>query len=112
MKRVPVHFVTGPARASVTELVVRLTASRGNWRSLAPRACPCCVGRAELQVTLARLLREEQPARVLVEIANPEHLGAAQRVLAEWPLGPHVEISAAIELPRDARLTPEELETA
>ena len=110
MKRVPVHVVAGAPGSGQSALVARLTKERSEWAALSPRACPCCVGRVELQVSLARLLRERRPERILVELADGEHLKALVRVLAEWPLGQYVEPVRSLLLPADANLRPEELE--
>jgi hypothetical protein len=64
--------------------------SPAGWIALKPRACPCCVGRVELEVTLARLLREQTPRGVLIEVADAEQLPALRRALGEWPLAQYV----------------------
>ena len=110
MKPVPVHVVTGAPGSGKSALVARLTQERSEWAALAPRACPCCVGRVELQVSLARLLRERRPERILVELADGEHLKALERVLVEWPLGQYVAVARNLLLPADANLRPGELE--
>jgi len=108
--RVPVHVVTGAPAAQLGGLIARLRAARGDWAVLEPNACPCCVGRVELQVGLVRLLRARRPARVLVRLVDSAHQAAFERVLREWPLGQHVVPARAIHLPADATLTPEALE--
>jgi len=44
------------------------------------------VGRVALQIELARLLREQRPAGVLIEVPDAGHLPALRRSLAAWPL--------------------------
>jgi hypothetical protein len=107
---VPVHVVTGAPGAQFVGLIARLRAARADWAVLEPLACPCCVGRVELQVGLVRLLRVRRPARVLVRLVDPAHQAAFDRVLREWPLQQHVVPARAIHLPEDAALTPEALE--
>ena len=92
-------------------MLARLTSARERWAGLAPRACPCCVGRVELQGTLARLLREQRPERILVELPSEEHLKTLERVLAQWPLGRYLEPARSLLLPEDAGVRPEDLET-
>ncbi len=62
------------------------------WVALRPRHCPCCVGRVELQVQIARLLREQPPRGVLIELTDASHLPALRRALAEWPLAQYVRL--------------------
>jgi hypothetical protein len=64
------------------------------WAALKPRNCPCCVGRVELQVELARVIREQRPRGVLIELADASHLPALRRALAEWPLAQYVRLEA------------------
>ena len=59
---------------------------------LRPSACPCCVGRVQIQVELARLIRERRPHGVVIELADPRHLPALRRALAEWPLSDYVAL--------------------
>ena len=80
MSRVPVRITRGGAEPPA------------GWVSLRPRACPCCVGRVEMQVELARLLREERPPGVQIELADPTHEPALRRALAEWPLSQYVAL--------------------
>ena len=110
MQRVPVHVVTGAPGSGKSALVARLIKERSAWAALSPRACPCCVGRVELQVTLARLLRERRPERILVELADGDHLQALQRVLVEWPLGQYVSTARSLVLPGDGCADPAQLE--
>jgi hypothetical protein len=105
-----VHIVTGAPGAQVAQLIARLRAARADWAVLEPNACPCCVGRVELQVGLVRLLRAHRPARVLVRLVDPAHQAAFERVLSEWPLHQHIVLARAIHLPEDVALTPETLE--
>lgn len=62
------------------------------WVSLRPRACPCCVGRVQMQVELARLIREERPPGVQIELMDATHAPALRRALAEWPLSQYVAL--------------------
>jgi hypothetical protein len=80
VSRVPVRVVVGSA------------APAEGWAALRPRACPCCVGRVQLQVELARLLRNEAPRGVLIELVNASHLDAVRRALAERPLSDYVAL--------------------
>ena len=108
MSRTPVHIVTGGPDAA-RALSERILAARPGWARLAPAGCPCCTGRVETQIALARLLREAKPGRVLLELKDERHLAALQRALAEWPLARYVEAGRVITLPRDADLAPEAL---
>jgi hypothetical protein len=78
--RVPVRVMAGAAEAPE------------GWVALRSQACPCCVGRVQLQIDLARLIREERPQGVLIELANADHLPALRRALAEWPLSQYVAL--------------------
>lgn len=84
MNRIPVRLVAG----CLPELPA-------GWISLKPRNCPCCVGRVELQVELARVIREQSPRGVLIELAEASHLPALQRVLSEWPLAQYLSAEPA-----------------
>ncbi len=112
MRQVPVHLVAGATRSERSAFVAKLLAQRGAWRALAPAACPCCVGRVELQVSLARLLREEKPARVLVELPDATHLAVMRKALGEWPLSRYLRPARTLQLPRDAAITIEAIERA
>jgi hypothetical protein len=46
-----------------------------------------------MQVALARLVREQRPRGVLIELADAGHLPALQRALREWPLSGSVELA-------------------
>lgn len=109
MKRTPVHVVTGSTAEERRALIEKFLAERSGWRALAPRGCPCCSGRVETQVALARLLREGAPDRVLIELPDPRHLHALERALSEWPLSRYVEPGRVIKLPADAAMTSETL---
>ena len=80
MSRVPVRV----ARAGA--------AAPGGWATLRPSACPCCVGRAQLPVALARLIRRQRPPGVQIELADLTHEPALRRALAEWPLSDYVAL--------------------
>lgn len=62
------------------------------WATLRSRACPCCVGRVQMQVELARLVRQTRPQGVLIELADADHIPALRRALAEWPLSDYVAL--------------------
>jgi hypothetical protein len=62
------------------------------WAVLRPSACPCCVGRVQMQIELARLIREVRPLGVVIEFADPDHLPALRRALGEWPLSDYVAL--------------------
>jgi hypothetical protein len=78
VSRVPVRLAVGAAEAPP------------GWAVLRPGACPCCVGRVQLQVALARLIREARPRGVLIEMRAADHLPAMRRALGEWPLSDYV----------------------
>lgn len=78
MNRVPVRVENGPPPPG--------------WVTLRTRACPCCVGRVELQVALARLIRAQRPPGVLVALPDAAHRPALLRALAEWPLAQYVRL--------------------
>lgn len=80
MNRVPVRVVVGA------------TSAPEGWAALRPRACPCCVGRVQMQVELARLIRTERPRGVLIELADASHAPALHRALAQWPLSDYVAL--------------------
>ena len=90
-------------------LIERLLAARPGWAKLIPVGCPCCIGRAETQIALARLLRNARPGRVLLELADEYHLAGLQRALGEWPLAGYVEAGRVISVPRDSEIAPEAL---
>jgi hypothetical protein len=48
-----------------------------------------------MQVELARVIREQQPSGVVIELTDPAHLPALRRALSEWPLSEKVELAAA-----------------
>ncbi len=110
MNRVPVHVCIGSERESGRRLLARLAAARPGWAVLELQSCPCCAGRAELQVRLARLLREQRPARVLVGYVEPAHEAAFERALAEWPLAQYLTPGRRLQLPEDVNLEARELE--
>jgi len=107
--RAVVHVVSGAERAERRAWITRSLAARPGWVAFTPRACPCCLGRVEAQVLLARLLRERRPARVLLELGDAQHLAPLQRVLDEWPLAQYVEWGRVIRLPDDELLSLESL---
>lgn len=110
MIRVRVHIVTGTERASASALIARCIAAHPDWAGLELQSCPCCTGRAELQVRLARLLRERHPSCVLIGVIEPQHLPGVERVLATWPLVQYVVPGRALRVPEDATLSPDILD--
>jgi hypothetical protein len=84
VNRVPVRLAAGP-----------LPELPAGWVTLRPRACPCCAGRVELQIELARLVREQKPRGVLIEVPDAAHLPALRRSLAEWPLAQYLRVEPA-----------------
>lgn len=110
MNRVPVHVITGAERALGSAFIARCAAERRDWDTLELADCPCCTGRAELQVRLARLLRERRPVRVLVGFVEPSHRAALERVLTSWPLSKYVVPGRALSLPEDAAVAAEMIE--
>jgi hypothetical protein len=82
VSRVSVLLVAGPRSGTPP-----------GWVALRPTACPCCVGRLALQVELARLIRDEQPSGVVIELADPAYLPAMRRALCGWPLSEKVELA-------------------
>lgn len=80
MSRSRVRVVIGPAEPPE------------GWAVLRPSACPCCVGRVQMQVELARLIRERRPRGVVIELADPRHLPALRRALGERPLSDYVTL--------------------
>jgi hypothetical protein len=50
------------------------------------------VGRIQLQVDLVRLVREERPRGVLIELRDQTHRHALRRSLGEWPLSDYVVV--------------------
>jgi hypothetical protein len=104
-----VHVVTGEPGAGTSGFVARMLAARPGWAHIAPRGCPCCSARVATQVALTRMLREQRPRRVLIELADEQHLSALHRALTEWPLSQYVEPGRTIRLPQDDALLPEAL---
>jgi len=102
--------VTGTDRAVASMLMGRCAAARPDWAVLELLTCPCCTGRAELQVRLARLIRERRPTRVLIGFCASGHRAALDRVLASWPLAQYVLPARALSVPEDAAIAPEALE--
>jgi len=56
------------------------------WIVLRPSACPCCIGRVQLQVELARLLRAKRPAGIVLEVAGDDHRAGVASAMREKPL--------------------------
>lgn len=84
MNRIPVRVVAG-ARSETPP----------GWVALRPTACPCCVGRVALQVELVRVIREQRPPGVVIEVADPAHVPALRQALGEWPLSEKVVLAGA-----------------
>lgn len=84
MSRIPVRVVAGA-----------LGDAPADWVVLKPGACPCCVGRVAMQVELVRVIREQRPRGVVIELADPAHVPAMRRALSEWPLAEKVELAGA-----------------
>jgi hypothetical protein len=82
--------------AQVSRVPVKLASSGADpaagWAVLRPGACPCCVGRIQLQVELVRLVREQRPAGVLIEVPQEGHRYALRRALGEWPFSDYVVV--------------------
>ena len=78
MKRVPVRVAGGPPPEG--------------WIALRTRGCPCCVGRVEMQVELARLIRERRPPGVWIELADTGHRASLLAALAEAPLAQYLRV--------------------
>jgi hypothetical protein len=62
------------------------------WAVLRQSACPCCVGRVQLQVDLVRLVRERRPSGVLIEVAESGHRQSLRRSLREWPFSDYLVV--------------------
>jgi hypothetical protein len=84
VNRIPVRVVAG-ARSETPP----------GWVALRPTACPCCVGRVALQVELVRVIREQQPRGVVIEVPDPAHVPTLRRALSEWPLSEQVVLADA-----------------
>ena len=78
MNRVPVRVASGPPPQG--------------WIALRTRGCPCCVGRVEMQLELARLLRGQRPRGVLIVLADPGHRARLLGALAELPLAQYLQL--------------------
>ena len=103
------HVVTGEPGTSTSGFVCRMLAARPDWAGIVPRGCPCCSARIETQIALTRMLRVQRPRRVLIELADEQHLSALHRALTEWPLSQYLEPGRTIRLPQDDELAPEAL---
>lgn len=57
---------------------------RGSVHVLAP-GCPCCVGNLALRVTLARILRLEQPEHLVIGLVDGSHQSSLRERLSEPP---------------------------
>ena len=112
------HVVSGAPGSGKTALIARLCSQRAGWlglvnavpagagsnlKPLAP-GCPCCTGKVVLQVSLARALRETRATRALVELADPAHARALEKLLGELPFSLSVAPARPILLPDDTGL--------
>ena len=48
-----------------------------------------------MQVELVRVIREQQPRGVVIEVPDPAHVPALRRALGEWPLSEQVVLAGA-----------------
>ena len=101
--KVPTEVIVGGTAAQRVAAIERLQRNRpGTACSTvfrAPAGCPCCVGQVLFRVALTRLLREERPDRLTIELDAAAH---AERTLAmledEW-------FSKVLQIERVERLT-------
>jgi hypothetical protein len=83
----------------------RLPGASGRTLHLPPAAtvheggggCPCCIGRVAFQVTLARVLRQTQPRRLLIELADAKHLRRVVAALSEDRLPGVVRLAGMLQ---------------
>jgi len=68
------------------------SAAPAGWAVLRSAACPCCVGKIQLQVDLVRLVREQRPPGVLIELADAAHAHTLRRALREWPFSEYLAV--------------------
>jgi hypothetical protein len=80
MSRVPVRIAADAAAAPV------------GWAVLRQGACPCCVGKVQLQVDLVRLVREDRPPGVFIELLDRLHAQTLRRSLREWPFSDYLVV--------------------
>ncbi len=57
--------------------------------------CVCCVGQLPLRVILARIIRQEKPARIVLELLHAEHLERALELLQSGSFGEHLQLESA-----------------
>jgi hypothetical protein len=107
-----VHVCVGTEPGRARDPIRRLLAARPGWAVLELRSCPCCTGRVELQLRLARLLREQQPTRVLIGFVEPSHRPALERALTSWPLSQYIVPGRALSVPDDLSVAAELLEAS
>jgi hypothetical protein len=55
--------------------------------------CPCCVGQLTLRVTLARVLRLEKAAVVVLAIINPAHVDNLVELLESSLFAGHLKVA-------------------
>ncbi|MEO7403120.1 MAG: GTP-binding protein, partial [Burkholderiales bacterium] len=100
---VPTTIIVGGTAAERGAAIERLRLERAATEPAtvfgAPAGCLCCVGLVTFRVALTRLLREERPGRLIIELDGSDH---ADRTLAmlrgEW-------FSKALRIERVERLT-------
>jgi len=80
MSRVPVRIAADAAAAPA------------GWAVLRQGACPCCVGKVQLQVDLVRLVREDRPPGVFIELPDRLHAQTLRRSLREWPFSDYLVV--------------------
>lgn len=122
MERIPVHIVTGAPGSGKSALIARLVAADSHWLGLVNRlpdgaqrnlrqlspGCPCCTGRVVLQIMLARALRQTGATRAFVELADADHAGTLEKLLAESPWNLSMRSARSIVLPHDLAITASE----
>jgi hypothetical protein len=69
-----------------------VSAVPAGWAVLRSGACPCCVGKIQLQVDLVRLIREARPPGVFIELPDPRHAQTLRRALREWPFSDYLVV--------------------
>ncbi len=104
--------MTGAARSGKSARIAQFTERQADSLGLvnrrlkdlpnlivAPLGCPCCTARVALQVSLARLMRVRNPARIYIELPEPGHSAALAEVLRQWPLSQYVVPGEILEVP-------------
>lgn len=76
----------------VQEASVRLTPPpHTTLYQLAPE-CPCCAGQLALRTFLARILRHDRPAAILLELSGSAHLEQVYDLLSGPSFSVHLDI--------------------